>query len=135
MGIVPGGHEDVFGKTAIEVYKLLREPHGGFLPEKMLPVCTWGCGIYTCVNCADPKAAVSFGSFGDHVTESNDVTATLTDSNGNVIANFGGNPKDPMTAQPQRPVTMASMTLHKNTFEEYMLAWANGIDLWGEMQS
>jgi len=46
------------GRTAPEIYESLRgsstdEPNWKW-PERLLPLCDWGCAISSCVDCADP---------------------------------------------------------------------------------
>ena len=53
------GVPDETGKTGPATYELFRgsstdEPNWNW-PEGMLPVCHWGCAIYSCVDCADPN--------------------------------------------------------------------------------
>ncbi len=58
---VRAGHGDDDGKTAIDLY---REAHSEVpsswnqLPRSLLPVCYWGCGIYSFVDCSDPATAI-----------------------------------------------------------------------------
>jgi hypothetical protein len=52
-----GGHRDDTGMTAID---LCRQAHGSrssawsFLPTGLLPLCHWGCAIYSFVDCSHP---------------------------------------------------------------------------------
>ncbi len=52
-----GGHRDI-RRTALDWY---REAHGTpsshwyFLPASLLPVCHWGCAIYSFVDCSQPE--------------------------------------------------------------------------------
>jgi hypothetical protein len=55
---VRGGHGD-YRHTAVDLY---RQAHSGTwsawssMPAGLLPVCHWGCGIYSLVDCADREA-------------------------------------------------------------------------------
>ena len=56
-----GGHRDDLGGTAIDVYREWRERHSGDtamvpIPEGLLPICHWGCGIYSLIDCASAEA-------------------------------------------------------------------------------
>jgi hypothetical protein len=61
IGIV-GGVRDDLGRDVVADYLLRREgdPHdpAWSWPEKLLAVCHWGCGIYSCVDCARDDAPV-----------------------------------------------------------------------------
>ncbi len=50
-----GGVPDDTGQTAPEIYSLLRlePPEEGpwSWPEGLLPICHWGCAIYSCIDC------------------------------------------------------------------------------------
>jgi SMI1/KNR4 family protein SUKH-1 len=47
-----GGHRDDQGRTAIDQYRAWRS-RGPTVPEGVLPVCHWGCAIYSLVDCRD----------------------------------------------------------------------------------
>jgi hypothetical protein len=53
------GVPDSMGKTAPEIYRLLRskslEDPVWFWPDRLLPICEWGCAICSCVDCAVPN--------------------------------------------------------------------------------
>jgi hypothetical protein len=53
-----GGVPDDTEKTAPALYEMFRsidpdEP-GWHWPERLLPICHWGCAIRSCIDCADP---------------------------------------------------------------------------------
>jgi hypothetical protein len=54
-----GGSPDDLGRTALDVY---REFHSArrqqSLPGALFPLCHWGCGIYSLVDCASSQAEV-----------------------------------------------------------------------------
>jgi len=56
-----GGHHDGGRRDALDLY---REAHDtpssawSFLPEGLLPVCHWGCGIYSFVDCSQPQGPI-----------------------------------------------------------------------------
>jgi len=56
-----GGHGDDSHKTAVELY---REAHStalspwSFLPMSTLPLCYWGCAIYSFVDCTQPEGPI-----------------------------------------------------------------------------
>ena len=55
MGLVSGFRDDC-GDTALESYELRVEPDpaepGWNWPAGLLPICTWGCAIYSCIDCS-----------------------------------------------------------------------------------
>jgi SMI1 / KNR4 family (SUKH-1) len=60
IGVPGGAIED--GKTINEHYQSFRssdpdDPKWKW-PEKLLPICHWGCAIYACVDCSRPEAPV-----------------------------------------------------------------------------
>lgn len=49
-----GGAADDRGATAVDSYAKRRSwngQQGWYWPERLLPICTWGCAIYSCVSC------------------------------------------------------------------------------------
>jgi hypothetical protein len=54
------GFRDDQGDTALESYELRRETDPSELgwnwPAGLLPICTWGCAIYSCIECSKPTA-------------------------------------------------------------------------------
>jgi hypothetical protein len=55
---VRGGHGDS-GHTAVDLYRQARSgAWSGWnsMPAGLLPVCNWGCGIYSFIDCADREA-------------------------------------------------------------------------------
>lgn len=53
IGLTNGVPDDT-GKTAPAIYEIFRSgPELGW-PDGLLPICHWGCAIYSCVDCLDP---------------------------------------------------------------------------------
>jgi hypothetical protein len=48
-----GGHRDSGGQTAVDMLGLHARP-----PAVLWPLCHWGCGIYSLVDCASPDATI-----------------------------------------------------------------------------
>jgi hypothetical protein len=49
-----GGATDDQGATAVDSYAKRRSwngQQGWYWPERLLPICNWGCAIYSCVSC------------------------------------------------------------------------------------
>ncbi|MBO9478323.1 hypothetical protein J7382_12325 [Shimia sp. R11_0] len=61
MGLV-GGATDDQGQTAVDLYKCFAEGDPDELtwkwPQGLLPVCHWGCAIYSCIDCVSADALV-----------------------------------------------------------------------------
>jgi hypothetical protein len=57
-----GGAPDDQGKDAIELHELYssRDPEDSSWawPEGLLPICHWGCAIYSCVDCKDADYSI-----------------------------------------------------------------------------
>jgi hypothetical protein len=53
-----GGHGEDTGRTALDLYRQAHDTPSAawsFLPEGLLPVCHWGCGIYSFADCSQPE--------------------------------------------------------------------------------
>jgi hypothetical protein len=56
---VRGGHVDDGGHTAVDLYRAWRSgPRSRSMPAGLLPMCYWGCGIYSLVDCVGAEARV-----------------------------------------------------------------------------
>lgn len=58
---VAGGHRDDLGSTVTEAYRrwhLWRADSTHVLPDGLVPLAHWGCGIYSFVDCTDPNDAM-----------------------------------------------------------------------------
>lgn len=60
---LPGGFTDDRGQSIVELYQLYHEatpddPNWEW-PGRLVPICHWGCAIYSCVDC-DTRGVVSF---------------------------------------------------------------------------
>ena len=88
--------------NTVELYAMYRQsdPNDSswIWPEGLVPICHWGCAIYSCVDCKDEKHPV-------------------------VI--FDPNMYDESWSQCFIP--------HKDTFEAWISAWADGVNLWNEV--
>ncbi|MGY4509246.1 SMI1/KNR4 family protein [Bradyrhizobium sp. USDA 3650] len=53
IGLTNGVPDDT-GKTAVAIYDVFRSaPELGW-PDALLPICHWGCAIYSCIDCLAP---------------------------------------------------------------------------------
>ncbi|HEX6711758.1 MAG TPA: SMI1/KNR4 family protein [Thermoleophilaceae bacterium] len=61
IGLIDGVRSDL-KRDAVEEYLAFRRPDpedpGYEWPERILPICHWGCAIYSCVDCGDEDAAI-----------------------------------------------------------------------------
>jgi hypothetical protein len=56
-----GGHRDGTGRAALDLYREAHDissRHWSFLPVSLLPVCYWGCGIYSFIDCSQPRGPI-----------------------------------------------------------------------------
>jgi hypothetical protein len=57
-----GGHLDDLKRDVVGDYLIRRQPYEAepewSWPEMMLPVCHWGCAIYSCIDCSTAEALV-----------------------------------------------------------------------------
>ena len=62
MGLA-GGATDDLGNTAVELYRVFAEDQpdrpSWRWPQGLLPICHWGCAIYTCVDCASDGSTLT----------------------------------------------------------------------------
>jgi hypothetical protein len=109
------------------------------------PLCTWGCGIDSYVDCEDHGAVyyTNSANAGDH----NPISFTLTDADGNVITSGNaGNLLDALNkvengggARPggeegdDDDHDEPGLLYHKDTLEDWFTDWVNGVDLWNEI--
>ena len=61
LGIGGGATSDT-GRDAVDEYLTFREPDpddaNWHWPERVLPICHWGCAIYSCVDCSKSRAEI-----------------------------------------------------------------------------
>jgi hypothetical protein len=57
LGVSAGAPDDR-GFTAADCYLGLKKAFGSAWPDKLLPICYHGCGIYGCADCSNPKAPI-----------------------------------------------------------------------------
>lgn len=59
MGLIDG-HTDDLGNTCIDLYKSFSESNpddpAWIWPQNLLPICHWGCAIYSCIDCSTQTA-------------------------------------------------------------------------------
>ena len=57
-----GGATDDLAQTALDLYSVFARPDpqepSWDWPHGLLPICTWGCAIYSCLDCTRPDAPV-----------------------------------------------------------------------------
>ncbi|WBL80161.1 SMI1/KNR4 family protein [Bradyrhizobium xenonodulans] len=71
IGLTNGVPDDT-GKTAVAIYDVFRSaPELGW-SDGLLPICHWGCAIYSCVDCRDP--AFRMRIFDPNVLDGDDWT-------------------------------------------------------------
>jgi hypothetical protein len=133
-----GGYSDFGDGNLPEIYARSHSPieaeRGNFplLPERVVPVCNWGCAIYSCLDCREEAAPVYFFNPDLHVLDDPTLDAILTNTRGNAVWTYqlekaGAEERATQLAQTR-------LFLHKKSFEEWISAWANGVKLWDEME-
>ena len=57
-----GGAPNEDGSTAVDLYATFRpdDPADGWTgwPDRLLPICNWGCAIHSCVDCSTERGSV-----------------------------------------------------------------------------
>jgi hypothetical protein len=133
-----GGYDGCIGGDVLSLYGGYREnPPGGMpeWPEKVLPICTWGCDIYSCLDCSKLEAPVLvYGGGGEHALGYEGLEITMEAADGRVIEIDG--PEDlGLEPDPDAPAPPpAQLVPNKPTLEAWLADWARGVDLWGEME-
>jgi hypothetical protein len=109
------------------------EGDGAAWPSLVLPVCTWGCGIYSCLDCGEPGAPVLVYDPGVHVLDEGIIEATLTDTESNVVWTYQADEQE--HEDTPTPAPAVQLLRHKGSFAEWITAWADGVDLWADMEN
>ncbi|HEY6161363.1 MAG TPA: SMI1/KNR4 family protein [Bacteroidia bacterium] len=145
-----GGFGPGYGLYKLEVAKKLylefmAEPENEW-EKGTFPLCTWGCGIDSYVDCADEDNSVYYTN-GSHGSHNNPITFTMTDKDGNVITSGnadnlldalnkigggndnGGRPDD----RPENDDDQPGLLFHKDTLADWFSDWCNDVNLWDEM--
>jgi hypothetical protein len=94
--------------------------------EGMLPICTWGCAIYSCIDCKDPNMPIYVCSMGNHILDDN-VSYSIVDEDGNTITSGEISGIEKPKNQP------VQFSLHRPSLADWLKAWVDKIDLWTEM--
>jgi|GEM_PF-1269796 len=100
-----------------------------WLPE-CLPICTWGCDIYSCIDCEDPDFPVYFYDMGDDHCCDN-VSYEVTDKDGNLLSS--GSTGEHHHEEEENDEDEVNFHWHKEHFEDFMVDWVNAVDLWVDM--
>lgn len=129
-----GGFGPGYGLIGLEellqVYNEMRQLPGW--PERMVPLCTWGCGIYSCLDCSLSAGPIYVYSPDTHVLEGHGISeVTLTNAEGEVVWTYHPHP-----SEGGRDDTLNGMDLllHKTSLQEWIEAWVDGKNLWEEME-
>lgn len=63
IGLDDGAHDDL-GKSITDLYFSYkqRDPDDPlwYWPDRLVPICHWGCAVYSCVDCSQPTAPVIY---------------------------------------------------------------------------
>ncbi len=133
-----GGHADFDGRSLTEVYRqthdmATRRDDAPLLPEKMLPICNWGCGIYSCLDCRETDAPVYFYNPDLHVLADDRLASTVTDAKGVVVWTYQPEPIAPVESEIEPQAVC--LILHRRSLAEWLTAWASKARLWDEMEN
>ena len=132
-----GGHTDFDGRSLTEVYRQTHDVaarrDSPLLPDKMLPICNWGCGIYSCLDCRETDAPVYFYNPDLHVLAEDRLAVTLLDAGGTVVWTY--RPESAAPAEGETEPQAVHLILHRRSLAEWMTAWATKAKLWDEMEN
>jgi len=83
LGIADGARDDL-GHTLVELYQLYHQPDPDdpqwAWPDALVPICHWGCAIYSCIDCRSADAPVLIFDPNGHVDGSGWADALLPHS-------------------------------------------------------
>ncbi len=139
LGIRAELPDDRYYETIDDSYEYMQNTAGerGFecWPEKVIPICNWGCDIYSFLDCNQPEYPVVILNPGAHVLD-NPLHVTVTDENGNVIDEYDFAGQSPKSGPPrgQQSFVQPSLLPHKTSFDDWISDWVRGVDLWTEME-
>lgn len=146
---VEGGHGDFDGKSLLELYVQSHTPGAkGYLPllpEKMLPLCNWGCGMYSCMDCTDPAGPVYYFNPDIHVLDDDGLESTFIDADGTKIwvyqPNLPDTPVEEVAVEEDEDdyedenededefPNQVCLIPQRGSFEEWISDWAKGTRL------
>jgi hypothetical protein len=124
---VDGGYSDFKGEHLAELAREI-----GALDRRINPICNWGCGIYSCLDCDKPEASVLIFNPEIHaLADENLVSVSIISPSGEVTKIHERQPRAP------RPSIRTPQNLqlipHRPSFEEFISDWAAGHPLWEEI--
>src|SRR5262245_1609670 len=125
---VEGGYADFKGVRLVDLGRQL-----GALDRKILPICNWGCGIYSCLDCGKPEAPVfTFNPQTHALALENLESISIISPSGEVtqVHQRAPAPPRPSISTP----TNLQLIPHRPSFEEFISDWAGGIQLWEEIE-
>jgi hypothetical protein len=132
---IEGDRNSYLGSSLVDSYQYyLQESDKEFgapWQPRLLPILTWGCGILSCVDCADPAFPVYFLDPGMHCLDDPGIEATLTLADGTVqkIENPFANPTPAVDDKP----TGLQPIMQAGSLDEFMKKWVDGVNLWDEI--
>ena len=125
---VEGGYADFKGERLADLGREL-----GALDRKILPICNWGCGIYSCLDCSKPEAPVfTFNPQTHALALENLVSISVVSPSGEVTR---VHQREPAAPRPSIPTPRNLQLIpHRPSFEEFISDWADGSRLWEEIE-
>lgn len=102
-------------------------------PAGIVPICTWGCGIYSFVDCLDQNfpVVVFDGNLSFEYGEQGEVK--LITGAGKVLPLYHRNVIPDSTFNMDQDYQMYPLISHKATFSEWINDWISGVNLWDDM--
>lgn len=96
-------------------------------PKSIIPICNWGCDIYSFLDCSQPEYPIVVFNPETHVLD-NPLQVTVTDENGEVIDEYDIAGQPPKSGPPRGQQTFVKPLFisQKATFEEWIGDWARG---------
>jgi hypothetical protein len=131
QGGYPGFSEGSLSAFYVRCRREGPEGDGAAWPEYVPPICTWGCGIYSCLDCGKSEVPVLVYNPDVHVLDKGILEATLTDAEGNVVWEY----KPEEAEQEDAPAPEIQLLPHKASFGEWIAARTDGVDLWADMEN
>lgn len=129
------GYEDFGNGNLVSVYRLAHSSglNRRFLiePDRVVPICNWGCGIYSCLDCrsASDAEVLLCNPKIDFFSSDNLQSVEIRDPVGNIRH------QRKLSRREKAPeIQRVLPARHRRSLVDLMTAWVNGESLWDEIE-
>jgi hypothetical protein len=114
----------------IKTYREILKSDEYDMKESFLPILTWGCDIYSCIDLGETGFPVYYCELGNCCLD--DVSFEIENAEGEVVESGTGNPFTDENVKEMGEMVETNI-LHRNSFESFISDWADGINLESEV--